>query len=368
MIYLFSQVGFGSERAASTVQNSLTLFNGTGDAWDRLWLLVVEPTQPVWLAAISIAQIIFGFSLFYYLYISIKNIPGDLSPRHFLAIMPLPLVVGLFLAGDGVLLAGLVRILRLIFQFFIEQALRFQIAGISISEAIRTLDNTAIANDQARAIFAECNKMGGTELMNCIQDPAKLDQTRTLLDLPPPPGILGGSVPEGIVNAAGNAIGLIANPPTAFVANAVSSVLTGGWLAIVQIILHAVQFVFINIVEAAALLTALSAPIFVSFSLFTIQAPLFALWLVNFIGLYFLQLAYISLVGFYALIACQLDQAGIPVGTTMLDLAFLFFIAIFSPSLSVAIALGGGRALYAQLSANAASVTRTVAFAVASFI
>ncbi len=369
MDLIFAQVGLGNEFASETVQDSLNLFIGTGDAWDRLWELVVEPTQPIWIAAIAIAKLIFGFSLFFYLYISIQNSGNDLSPRVFLDILPLPLLIGFLLAGDGLFLAGVVRGLRAIFQFFIEDALRIQIAGLSISDAIRMIQNTAVANTRARAIFTECVPMSGAQLMDCVQDPTKIDQTRQLLDLPPPPGILSGSVPEGVLNTLGNAVGAIANPPTAvsFVAKAISTVVTGGWLFIVQTILLAIQFVFINIVEAAALLTAISAPIFVSFSLFTIQAPLFYLWLVNFIGLYFLQLAYISLVGFYALIACQLDQAGIPVGTIMLDLGFLFFIAIFAPGLAAVIARGGGVLLYSQLSSNAARLTSDVATAVAGF-
>lgn len=208
----------------------------------------------------------------------------------------------------------------------------------------------AIANNRVRVIFADCLSQTGLQLNECVNDPVKVQQAQELLN--GSGNLFNGNAVEAILNAIAGAGTAIVDGATAFIASAVSTVLATPIIIFIQIILLIVQHAFINIVEATALLTGISAPIFLGFSLFTSNAPLFTLWLTNFIGLYFIQLSYVFLISFYAIIISQLDQAGVAVGTIILDIAFLFYTAIFAPVVSVLISLGGGLKLYEQIASN----------------
>lgn len=356
-----AQVSTGNGLALNILESSLDFYQKTGLAWDRMWDLVVNPTQPLWIAALAIAKFIFGFSLFFYTYLMMARLGIITSTKQILDQMPLPLTVAFLFAGNGTLLSAFVLGIRQIFLYFIVMALQIQIAGISVNQSLQNIESTAIVNNRARIIFADCMSLTGRELNDCVNDPQKISQAQELLN--GSQGILGGNVLQsilGVVTAGGQAV---ASAPTAFIANAVSTVFGSVWLAIIQIILLVIQFVFINIIEATCFLTAIAAPIFLGFSLFTPNAPIFVLWLTGFMGLYFVQLSYVFLIGLYGLVVSQLDQAGVPVGTVVLDIAFLFYVSIFSPAVALGISVGGGIKLYEQVSS---SIEKTFSLIIAS--
>lgn len=347
---LFAQVATGNELSLNILESSLNFYQETGAAWDRVWDLVVNPTQPLWVASIAIARFIFGFSLLFYVYIVYAKLSNIATSKPVLDQMPLPLTVALLFAGNGTLLSSLVLGIREVFQYFIVLALQIQIAGISVNQALQRIQSTAIANNRARVIFADCLSQTGLQLNECVNDPVKIQQAQELLN--GSGELFSGNALEAILNALVPGGTTVFDGATAFIGSAISTILATPFLVIIQIVLLVIQHAFINLVEATALLTGISAPIFLGFSLFTANAPIFALWLTNFMGLYFIQLSYVFLIGFYGVIISQLDQAGVAVGTIVLDIAFLFFVSIFAPLVATAISLGGGIKLYEQLESN----------------
>ena len=358
---LFAQVATGNELSLNILESSLNFYQETGLAWDRVWDLVANPTQPLWVAAVAIGRFIFGFSLLFYTYIKISEMGTVTSTRQVLDQIPLPLFVAFMFAGSGQLLSALVLGLREIFQYFIVLALQIQIAGISVNQALQDIQSTAIANNRARIIFSDCLTQTGLQLNDCVNDPAKIEQAQQLLG--GSGNILGGNVLQAILNAVTSGGSTVIDGATAFAASALSTVFGSIWLSIIQVILLVIQHLFINLIEATALLTATSAPIFLGFSLFTANAPIFSLWLASFIGLYFVQLSYVFLIGFYGVVVSQLDQAGVQVGTVVLDIAFLFYVSVFSPAVAIGISIGGGIKLYEQVASN---VEKTVSFVIAT--
>ncbi|MCC0175844.1 hypothetical protein I4641_02460 [Waterburya agarophytonicola K14] len=347
---LLAQVATGNELSLNILERSLNFYQETGAAWDRIWDLVVNPTQPLWVAAIAIAKFIFGFSLLFYTYVVLSRLSNITTSKPVLDQMPLPLTVAFLFAGNGLMLSNLVLGIREIFQYFIVLALQIQIAGISVNQALQDIQSTAIANNRARVIFADCLSQTGLQLNDCVNDPVKIEQAQELLN--GSGNILNGNALEAILNAVVSAGTTIIDGATAFIGSAVSTVLATPMIVFIQIILLVIQHAFINLVEATALLTAISAPIFLGFSLYTSNAPIFALWLTSFMGLYFIQLSYVFLIGFYGIVISQLDQAGVAVGTIVLDIAFLFYVALFAPIVAVGISLGGGVKLYEQIASN----------------
>lgn len=358
---MVAQVATGNELSLNILERSLNFYQETGAAWDRVWDLVVNPTQPLWVAAIAIAKFIFGFSLLFYTYIVLNRLSNLATSRPILEQMPLPLTVAFLFSGNGILLSSLVLGIREIFQYFLVLALQIQIAGISVNGALQRIQSNAIANNRVRVIFADCLSQTGLQLNECVNDPVKIQQAQELLN--GSPQLFNGNAIEAILNAVIAGGTTVIDGATAFIGSAIATVLATPIMVFIQIVLLVIQHAFINLVEATALLTGISAPIFLGFSLYTANAPIFALWLTSFMGLYFVQLSYVFLIGFYGIIISQLDQAGVAVGTIVLDLAFLFYIAIFSPVVAVGISLGGGVKLYEQIATN---IERAVTLIVAS--
>lgn len=352
MDYLFAQVATGNELSLETLQSSLELFKFTGQEWDRIWDLTVNPTQPLWVASVNIARLILGFSLLFYAYLILSHIDRLASPKMILDRMPLPLLVAFLFAGNGTLLSALVLGIRAIFQGFGVLILQIQIAGVSVNQALTRIQSTGIANNRARVIFADCLSQTGIELTDCLQDPVKIQQAEQLL-ANQPQELLSGNVLETILDIVTAVPDAIINGATSFIGSTVATIFGTPAFALIGLILLGLQYAFINIVESTLVLSAISAPVFLAFSLFTLNAPLFYLWLTSFIGLYFTQLGYIALVGVYALLLSQLDRAGVPLGSIVTDFVFLLFLAIFAPVVASGIALGGGVKLYEQLSSNA---------------
>ena len=363
MNYLFAQVKTGNELSLETLEKSLQLFEFTGREWDRIWDLVVNPTQPLWVASVDVSRLILGLSLFFFAYDIISKIDGYTTPKAIVDRIPLPLTVSLFFAGNGSLLSLLVLGLRAIFQGFGVIILQIQLNGVSINQAIGRIQSTGIANNRARVIFADCLSKTGIEFTNCLQDPEKIRQAEQLLNSQSY-NLLSGNVLETIINIVTAVPDTIVNAGTSFVGSTIATIFGTPAFALISLILLGFQYVFINIIEATAILSAISAPVFLSFSLFTSNAPLFFLWLTTFSGLYFTQLGYIALVGVYALLVSQLEQAGVPLGSIITDFVFLLFLAIFAPIVAVGIAMGGGIKLYEQLSSNAVNLA---GFAVSVF-
>ena len=296
------------------------------------------------------------FRYFFFSFVLYRNLDNIPSARQIVDDLPLPLLLGFLLSGNGQLLAILVLGLRDLFLSLLVTALRIQIAGISVNEAIQKIQNTAIANNRARIIFVDCLDKTGTQLTECVSDPVKIAQAQEML------GSLGnifdGNALEAILNAVSPAS--ISAGATAFVASAIATVIATPIIAIIQVVVLVIQWAFINLVEAALLLTAISAPIFLAFSLFTKSAPLFVLWLTNYLSLFFVQLGYVAIVGFIASVISLAEQAGQAIGSIITDLAFLFFVAIFAPGLAIAIATGGGILLYLQIQTNLNTSLRTL--------
>ncbi len=356
--FSFAQVASGNALSLNILESSLNFYRETGAAWDRMWELIINPTQPLWVAAVGIAKLIFGFSLLIYCYLVYSRLDSIVSSRQIVDQMPLPLILVFLIAGNGGFLANLILGIRGIFQYFIVLTLQTQIAGLSVNDTIQRIQSTGIANNRVRVIFSDCLSQTGLQLTECVNDPVKIAQAQELLN--GSGNLLGGNALEVILNAITSGGQTVIAGATAFIGSAISTVVATPFIAIIQIILLVIQHVFINLVEATALLTGISAPIFLSISLLSANAPILVLWITSFIGLYFVQLSYLFLIGLYAVVISQLDQAGVAVGTIVLDIAFLFYISIFSPVVAILISLGGGIKLYEQLMSNTMRLTTLV--------
>jgi hypothetical protein len=117
-------------------------------------------------------------------------------------------------------------------------------------------------------------------------------------------------------------------------------------IPIIRFVLSSMQWGFVNILEAALLLTATFAPIAMGLSLLPFQGRPILAWLIGFISLLGVQLGYTIIVGLAAIVVVNSN------GELVTDVAFLFFLSVFAPLLAVIVSSGGGITLYRGITSN----------------
>ncbi len=318
MNLIFAQSNaLGNERAQSILQNSLELNRITAESWERIWDVVINPAEPLWQSMIYISGIIF----FICFIIHIISKADDLAvSKKEVRITFTRLFFGLLLIlGNGTVLANLLRILHGIGQYFVSVVLNFTLAGVKISEAIGSIQNTTVANARAREIFAECVNQTGTAADECIYDPVKIDQARDLLQSLSGNAPLQKTILEQLVN------GVTAN---------LTAIVSLPFLNAIEMTCNILQWCFMNGFQISAILTALYGGIFISLAFLPGSGISIAQWFVNYIQLLLFPSAYALIVGLVANVLNLIEQQGQPLGGVFLDVAFLVFISIFGAILA----------------------------------
>ena len=270
-----------------------------------------------------------------------------------------PLVIVMFLGSNGHALARTTLFIRNLGYAQVQSILDLQLGEMTFRNAVSQVGISTAARQSLETLYSECQGMVGAELVTCWDEKADraraiieqaeaqartpLDGLQTLGDLlinRPLIGSIGQVItnPQDGIRNFGNNFDLAGS----FFKNAL--------IPIIRLILSSLQWAFVNMLEAALLLTALFGPIALGLSLLPLQGrPIWA-WLTGFISLFGVQLGYNIIVG---LVAVVVVRAG---GELATDIAFLAFLSIFSPALALLIAGGGGIALYNGISNNVKSV------------
>ncbi len=332
---LFAQIGYGNEKAQAILTNSRQLNQQTQESWQRLWDISVNSAEPLWQALCEFGAFIAAMSLIYLIIKEGKD--GILDLLHIIEISMFPIVVSILLGGNGYILSQLVLYFRGVSLFWLTQILNMTFAGISVSDAIGKIQNTAVANTRAREIFTECIDKTGVALDECVRDPVKLEQAQELLQqLSGSTAPLNGNILERLTDGIVTSLVGTINLP---------------FLTATQFLLNALQWCFVNVVEASLLLTALYAPIALGLSVIPSNGgkTIFK-WFSGYFSLLLMPLGYVILVGFMANILSVMDNQDVPIGSSYLDTAFLFFMSIFAPIVAVAVSKGIGDGVFEGIS------------------
>jgi hypothetical protein len=391
MMWMFASTEYdlGTGKAAETLENSLTLASDTAKSWERVWDATIYPGDPLWKAMIGIAITIAAISLLYLALNQRKILENSSSWSELLHLMLPPLMVGLFLAGNGFLLSHTVVLMRDIGRGAVNNVYSAQIDGIILDSAIENLRSTHIANNRTRQIYAPCLKETGQKLDECMADPAKLEQLKkdtqqntsdtTLTNLTSLANIFTTFLNP--IVAAGAVTGQVAVEATQGMMQGkgatqiMAELAASPIISIVETVLLALQWGFVNALEGGLLFTALMAPIAVALSILPLAGKYFYAWLTGFFTLFGIQLGYAVLVGVIATVINFTGQEGQNLSYFISDMAFIIFASIVSPTLCITIAKGGGEALYQGISKAGVDVANgvvntvsTVASTVSKFI
>ncbi len=309
------------------------LNQSTTQAWGELWNETISPSSPLWEALNNLGILIAGLSLLYLTIERIKPLVEKQSWSMLADLLIMPLVVVMLLGGSGDLAAGVVKTFHGIGSHYVQFVLTEQI-GSSALDPQTALDDIREENaEQAleQEIYADCMALPPAEQEQCMSDPAR----------------------EQAANDAGVDV-----PSTTGGGNPLTNGLRSALITLLMMFLYAIQWAFINCMEAALLMTALLFPPALGISVLPIAGKTIFAWASAMAGLYTTMLSYNIIVGLTAIVvtkaqvAAGTDQGG----TSFRDIAFAAFIAIASPMLAVHLGQMGGVALFQAISKQAAAV------------
>ncbi|WP_204141025.1 hypothetical protein [Halomicronema sp. CCY15110] len=273
-----------------------------------------------------------------------------------------PLVVVLFLSDDGQLLAAGTRALRAELNDVASGVLEVTALNINLEQAVRGALAKGVIGVETSAQIQQCQTLIGESQIECLESAyQQIEATIGAFEenwIVDAAGNIAGSIPflaqtrsaiEGAVEAYNTSGGDVGQVLPGFFGGFVGSQTR----AIIFSLLTAFQWGFVNLIQISMLLTGLVAPIALAASLLPFGGkPIFA-WLTGFFSLGFVQIMYNIIVGFAAVVIVNAN--------TFDTNGYLVLISVLAPALAIALASGGGLAIFSiLLSSSAGAVTLLV--------
>jgi len=352
MLYRFgmpSNVGhtllqLGAEEGGDILRSSIELSQGTIDSWNQAWIEVFGGGQTgLWTGVVRLGLILGALSL---IYLAVKDGSQIVERGSWLELVRLfvwPLVIVFFLANNAALLSGTVLLIRGIANEQVSAVLDFQLADLTFADAMSRQGISAAAETQLINLYADCMGLPPEELLACRVE--RTEEANAILDRAEAEAgttfdLLRQSVELGTQAVLGPA-GMVLAPRT---------FIEDSGLQLVRVMVYALQWMVVNLLEAALLLTALFAPVAMGLSLLPFQGRLIFAWLVGFISLFGVQFGYNLVVGLVA------NRIGQTATSTLNDLGFALLLAIGAPVVAGLVAKGGGVAVYSGLQSTVARI------------
>lgn len=335
---LFAQITPPDNAADSTVgisliSQSIELSRQTVESWNKVWGDAINSSGALWAGLCNLGTILAALSI---IILAVKMAADYQEKRFFLsdlaASVVWPLFIAIMLGNNGYLLSQTVIVVRNIGHQQVVNVLNIQLADTTFKQAISDVTLTQSVKTQVSTVYAECQGLSGKPLTDCLQEKQPIvEQILTEAEKQ------NGGPLEQARQAVAQLTDFVQNPGAVFSATISLILIT---------FLYALQWAFVNILEAALIMTATFAPIALGLSLLPLGTKPIWAWASGFIALFGVQLGYNIVVG---LAATVIVAAG---AQTFSDLAFLAFISIFAPALALLIAGGGGVALYAGINSR----------------
>lgn len=360
MLNLLHPSLFGALGAADILQRGLATTQGIAETWNKHWLNIFQ--SELYGVIVHIAGFFAAGALVFFMIQFIRRMVHEEDYHAALQSLLIPIVLCVLLANNGNLLGKITFSLRGVIHNVADQVLSTTLLEVKLQDAIQASVDKGVVSSQIGALLSQCQGMVGEKQVNCMQS-ANQQAQQIIQDYQTKHPI--GNAFADLNNAlAQNPLGrgLQGLGQADGGANPVDSLLFGGGgfaagflgaisQSIVQVVLLAFQWAFANILEIAMLLTGLMGPIAVAGSLLYDGKSLWA-WLTGFFSLGMAQVCYNIIVGVAAVVVVNAE-----VTDTM---GFLVIIAILAPALALALAAGGGMAVFHIVNSGAVGVLSTV--------
>lgn len=249
-----------------------------------------------------------------------------------------PLIVILFLSNAGANLRLLTQEMRQVLNRYNDQILQITASEIRLDRAMAELADYNTVQAKIMTAHNQCNTIvAAAERKQCLELRAENAEVMLRVYQQQHPS-------SRIAHQLRNLSRTLQDPVNAVGKQAASLVLNSAMI-LAQVVLVACQGAFQYAIECSWLLTALMAPIALGASLLPFGAkPIYA-WLVGFWSVGFCKLCLNLITGLVAVTAYQ-GQAAHNILDSTNTLVIALFMGIFAPLLAIALASGGGMAVF----------------------
>lgn len=332
--------------------------NAIAAGWDQVW--TTSMSGPLYGVLSRLGLTIAGFVVIFFVFQFARNMLEDNSNRPISELI-WPLVVVVFLSNNGALLSGLTLGMRGFINQQNSQVLSTTTAGINAQQALNRIAGFQAAESQLAGLQSACDQVrDNAALQSCLDGvKARADQIFQQeanqyggefgLRLQQIRDAVTRNPLQAGLDAAGAATGAVIRAKSM------------PYLIIAQTILVASQVAFQHLIEASMLLTGLMGPIALGASLLPFGAKPIWAWLTAFwsVGICKMSLNIVS-----GLIAQSSVQAG-PLDASGLVMPIV--LGVLSPILAIAMASGGGMAIFNGITSVASTVVSIATVGVVSF-
>lgn len=336
-----------NEDALKVLQSSIELGQETVKSWLTVWEDAIFNYQSsfFWIALVSLGLVLGTLSVIYLAITEGKTVLEKSNWQDLVKLLVWPMIILIFLGNNGSLLAQSIQAIRAIGLQQINNIQQIQISGMTLNNALETITISNAAKEQIESLANECNGKQGTDLTECLNTNAS--KAQEIVNQAQAQSQVELIALQALVGTLFTGAAMIQPGLTSFyLGTQASKIFRSSAMVIIRFILACVQWAFVNILEASLLLSACFAPIAMGLSLLPLQGRPIIAWLISFISLIGIQLGYNIVVGLAAVVIVHSH------GELATDVAFLFFLAIFAPVLAIAIANGGGKAIYQGVSSG----------------
>lgn len=346
----------GAQEGADILSSSIELSRETAESWNQAWVeLFQDGESGLWIGVVRLGTILGALSI---LYLAVKDGSQIIEKGSWLELARLfvwPLVIVFFLANNAALLAGTIGITRAIASEQVSSVLDYQLGNLTFRDAMSRQGISEAAEAQLINLYSDCMGLPPEEQLECRAERA--EEAEAILDA----AEQQANIELAPLRAA---VGLFrtVNPALdlGLTAAELPTLIENDLLRLVRTILYALQWMVVNLLEAALLLTALFAPVAMGLSLLPFQGRMIFAWLVGFISLFGVQFGYNLVVG---LVANRIGETSV---STINDIGFALLLAIGAPVLAGIIAKGGGVAAYSGLQGTVSRIN-AAAVGIAAF-
>lgn len=335
MVQFFAQIEDYSA-GFEILNQSSELSKNTFQSWNNLWESAVAADSSLWQAVVTVGITLALVSI---IYLALTDIAEAVKKQDWYSLYAsfiLPIIIMFFLSNNGFLLAKTAKLVR---QFGVSQVSsisEIQLANMTFQQAQEQIRIGSVASSELKALYAECQSLTGSEFKNCWE--GKNDLAGEII-----------AAAEGqLLDTENNGVQqYLKSFGDRLVSNNLISIVTDfeGYvqdrtIETVRFLLYALQWAFINTVEMSLILTTLFLPISLGLSMVNIQGKLVIANLTGIATLFGIQFAYNLILGLVAIVLVE------STGSIFNEVPFVMFLSLFAPLLSIALAGGGGLALY----------------------
>ena len=359
--------------ASNILQGGLTTAKSIAETWNIQWLNIFQ--SELYHSIVFTAGLFAAGALVFFMIQLIRRLVLEEDWATGLQSLLLPLIVICLLANNGYMLSRGTLAMRGVIHNLSDKIMTTTLLEVKLQDAVQASVDKGAVSSQISALLSQCQGMVGEKQQDCfkaanqqaeaiVQDyqsnhplsNAFADFLNSMKQ-----GVLGQGITGAIetggeqINTSQGIPGVVQSLPSAGAFGILG--FAGGMMgalseSLIKTILLAMQWAFANMLEIAMLLSGLMGPLAIAGAIAFEGKSLWA-WLTGFFALGMAQISYNIIVGLAAVVVVHADVTD--------TLGFLVIIAILAPALALALAAGGGMAVFSIVSGGVAGIATTLA-------